>query len=165
MRLHLFEHRRDVPGLAPFEVADPRPTPVILHAVPEQRVALRRNERGGMTPVLEQLAASVRHLIEQRHAVRPQPREQRHVVRPHHHIHRVDLQHPDAVDHPPQVTHIDAPRRPSVGKALRRQGDTARLRQREVGRGHGAEGTAPASALPTSPEEPKVKAVSAVAVS
>ena len=134
---HLVEHGRDVARLAHLEFTDALATAALLHAVAKERVAAGRDERGGVAPVLEELTAAVRHLIEQFHAVGAEPREERHVVRAHQHVDGVDLQHPGAVEHASQVAHVDATRRARLGEALRGERDATSLCEREISRRHG----------------------------
>jgi hypothetical protein len=58
----------------------------------------------------------------------PQPGEQRQLVAAHQHVHRVDLEQADPVEHPTQVAPVDAPGRAWVGEALGGEGDPLRLR-------------------------------------
>ena len=58
--------------------------------------------------------------------MRAEPREQRQLLRAHEDVHRVDLDQPDAVEHPAHVAAVDAPgraagrRSPAAASAIRR---------------------------------------------
>lgn len=57
-----------------------------------------------MRPVLDQPARCVRRSpVEQWPRIVPQPTEHRQIVAPAEHVHRVDLENPDGVDHPLQM--------------------------------------------------------------
>ena len=84
-----------------------------------------------MAPVLEQLAVRD-HPGEQVAAVRAEPREERQLLRAHDDVHRVDLDQPDASEHPAHVTPVDPPGRTGNAEALRAQRD-ARARAADTG--------------------------------
>ncbi len=98
---------------------------------------LDRGERRLVRPVLEQLAAALDEVDEQRSRVRAETSEQRQLVRAHEYVHRVDLQHADAIERAPDVPRVDATARPRLGKPLRTQRDAARLRDGHVLDGRG----------------------------
>ena len=66
-----------------------------------------RDDRRDVGPVLEQLAV-VDGVGEHRARVRAEAGEQRQLLAAHEHVHRVDLDHVDAVEHLAQVAAVDA---------------------------------------------------------
>ena len=66
--------------------------------------------------------------------VRPEPGEQRQLVAAHEHVHRVDLDEADLVEHPSQVSTVDAAGRARLGKALGGEGRAARRIRRQATR-------------------------------
>jgi hypothetical protein len=74
-----------------------------------------------VAPVLEQPARrAVRGAVEQLGVVGPEPAEQRQVVRALEHVDGVDLDQPDAVEHPAQRPAVGRAAVAAVGEALRR---------------------------------------------
>ena len=110
----------------------PHPAPGVpvgpLHPPAHERLQLDRDKRRLVRPVLEQLApdraGGVRgEAVERLARVRAQAREVRHVVRAREDVDRVELEDPDALQHPPQMPRVDPATRARVGEALRRKRD------------------------------------------
>ena len=136
LRHHLV-HGLDVAGplLAHADHAAPRPLRRSRHLPAEQPVVLDRDVRRLVAPVLEQLAVG-RRSREQVPRVRTEAGEQRQLLRAHEDVHRVDLDEPDPVHHPPQVAAVHPAGRARVGEALRGQRHPPGLRAGEGERGH-----------------------------
>ena len=96
-----------------------------LHAPPEQREELDRQQRRLVAPVLEQLAV-LDHAGEQVAPVRAEPREERQLLRAHDDVDRVDLDQPDPAEHPAHVAPVDAAQSDGHAESLRTQRDAAR---------------------------------------
>ena len=102
----LREHSGDVAGVrgppclsaSCIGRAVPRGT-VLCHPPAEQRLLHRGEQRCGVPPVLEQLAARSGHGVEPADVVRAHPTERNHELRTLEDVDGVQLDHPDRVDH------------------------------------------------------------------
>ena len=65
---------------------------MLEHAIADERIQIDRQQAGGVSPVLEQLALLVGERVEQIQAIRSEPCECGHIVRADEHVHRVDLE-------------------------------------------------------------------------
>ncbi len=124
---HLVEELR----AAVAETVDAVPLVGPIHAPAEQAVLRARRDRRHVRPVLEQLAV-VEGGGEHRPGVRAEASEQRQLLAAHEHVHRVDLDDPDAAEHPAQVAPVDAPRRPALGQALGGDGHAPGIAGRQL---------------------------------
>ena len=97
-----------------------------------------RHDRRHVGPVLEQLAVA-EGIGEQRAGVRSETGEQGQLLAAYEHVHGVDLDHADAVEHAAQVTAVDTAGRAAVGETLGGQRHAAGLGDGELDgrRGHG----------------------------
>ena len=84
-----------------------------------------------MAPVLEQLAVRD-HAGEQVAAVGPEAGEERELLRTHDDVHRVDLDEPDASEHPPDVTTVHPTDRTGNAEPLRAQRNATSARRRQL---------------------------------
>ncbi len=118
---HLGEHHVEdgalVRGQGPCHLA----AAMAIHPPAPQRQVGGRQDARHVRPVLEQLAG--RHRVgDERARVRPEAGEQRQLVAAHEHVHRIDLDDADLVEHAPQVSAVDAAGGPRLGEALRGEG-------------------------------------------
>ena len=135
---HPLQHLLDVTG-APFtQLEVPAPLVVAGHVPAVQVVVLGGHVGGLVHPVLEQLAVGGR-VGDERTWVWAEPGEQRQFLAAHQHVHRVDLDDADALEHAAQVPAIDTPGGARIGESLRRERDAACLCEGELD-GHGTSG-------------------------
>ena len=91
---HLVENRLHVLWALHGDFMDV-PSRLVIHAMTKQREVFDGDQRGCVSPVLEQFAAPVCIVVQKRLRVRSKPREHWQVMRPDEDIHGVQLQHPD----------------------------------------------------------------------
>ena len=108
------------------------PAVVLRHVPPQVRVQFDGHVTRLVDVELEQLVRG-RGVGDQRSRMRSEPGEQRQLLAAHEHVDRVDLDEPHPVDHPTEMTTVDAALRPRVVEALGRERDTSSLRPRDDG--------------------------------
>jgi len=123
--------------------------PVLPHPPAQQRPVVDGHQRGLVRPILHQQPRRAGGVIPGRTiqnsaVVRTEPTEHRCIVGPHCDRHRIELQHLDTRDQPPQVCAGDRAARPWLAKSLGRNGYPPGLRggQPNGPDRHGAENTA-----------------------
>ncbi len=115
------------------DVFAPPSVPVFAHPPAHQGPIVDSHQRGLVRPVLHQQprrtgAVRPRRTVEHVPVVGPEPAEDRRVVGAHRDRHRIELQHLDARDQPPQVRAGDWTDRLGLAKALCRNGYPPGLR-------------------------------------
>ena len=95
--------------------------------MPEQRPMLDRYQGGFVRPVLDHLPRSPADPIGQVHRIVAETSEEGKEVGPGDDVDRVELDHADPIDDPPQVADIDLSGGPWIGKTLGGQGNSTGL--------------------------------------
>jgi len=94
----------------------------VRHSPPQQPVRVQGDETGLVRPVLhKEVAGRGRRPVEERPIVGAETRVHRQVVAAAQHVHAVDLDDADPVDHLTQVVRGDRAGRARVGESLRSQ--------------------------------------------
>ena len=124
---HLIEHLVQILGVLVLDPLQAAPLEVAVHSPSPQTVITNRDQRGLVTPVLEDLTRLPEPGVEGGAVVDAETGEEGHVVGAAEHIHRVELDESHPVHDPAEMTDVDAARRSGVGETLGAQRKAAGL--------------------------------------
>ena len=109
---------------------------ISLHPVAEQGPMLDRYQGRFVGPILDHFAGAPPDPIGEVQGIVPQSGEKREEMRPGDDVDRVELDNPDPIHDPPEVTDVDLACGPRVGKTLSSQGNPTGLSDCESAHGN-----------------------------